>query len=474
MKKMKNPCQKGYTAYGFKIKDGARVPNCVPLKEENIQELSIKKKIQAKISRAFSLDSPMYRPTRINPQTGEQSGARQQGDYARAKMYRREKYAEKQKAEKMASANSSATSLTQKVKEELGHDNEWGRPQLTKKMLKVTPGQKTKISSFKEYHIPELEMSTVQYHDVLNPAVWDGFDIKPDIAKALIKVAHAFIESWKLDIPVKDVILTGSNANYNWTEFSDFDLHVVVDIHSIPVMYQPFVISLLKSKKELFNSQHKIQIKGYKVEVYAQDVNDTLYATGIYSLLDQRWVKEPMLLRPDFEHPTIQSRANEILQDIDDAIDMKDKARLMDLLAQISQTRKTALTTGGELNTDNLVFKVIRNSGAIQKIRDVLNTLYDQELTLESDAWQRKEGKNPEGGLNSKGIKSYRKSHPGSHLSLAVTTKPSKLKADSKSANRRKSFCARMQGMKKRLTSKKTANDPDSRINKSLRKWNCH
>jgi len=181
-----------------------------------------------------------------------------------------------------------------------------------------------------------------------------------------------------------------------------------------------------------------------------------------------------MFLRPEFEHSAIQTRANEILQDIDDAIDMKDKERLLGLLDQISQTRKTALTTGGELNTDNLVFKVLRNSGAIQKIRDVLNTLYDQELTLESDAWQRKEGKNPEGGLNIKGIKSYRKSHPGSHLSLAVTTEPSKLKAGSKSAKRRKSFCARMQGMKKRLTSKKTANDPNSRINKSLRKWNCH
>mgnify|MGYP003350085760 CR=1 FL=1 len=91
----------------------------------------------------------------------------------------------------------------------------------------------------------------------------------------------------------------------------------------------------------------------------------------------------------------------------------------------------------------------------------------------ETAAWQRKEGKNPEGGLNQKGVDSYRREHPGSTLKTAVTTKPSKLKPGSKSANRRKSFCARMSGMKKRLTSAKTANDPDSRINKSLRKWNC-
>jgi len=88
-------------------------------------------------------------------------------------------------------------------------------------------------------------------------------------------------------------------------------------------------------------------------------------------------------------------------------------------------------------------------------------------------AWQRKEGKSQSGGLNRKGIASYRAANPGSKLSMAVTTKPSKLKKGSKAANRRKSFCARMSGMKKRLTSAKTARDPNSRINKSLRKWNC-
>lgn len=90
-----------------------------------------------------------------------------------------------------------------------------------------------------------------------------------------------------------------------------------------------------------------------------------------------------------------------------------------------------------------------------------------------SPAWQRKAGKNPSGGLNAKGVASYRRDNPGSKLKTAVTTKPSKLDPDSKDAKRRKSFCARMSGMKKKLTSSKTANDPNSRINKSLRKWNC-
>jgi hypothetical protein len=101
-----------------------------------------------------------------------------------------------------------------------------------------------------------------------------------------------------------------------------------------------------------------------------------------------------------------------------------------------------------------------------------LKDISDEDL-FEVAAWQRKEGKNPAGGLNAKGVASYRRENPGSKLQMAVTTKPSKLKPGSKAANRRKSFCARMGGMKKRLTSAETARDPDSRINKALRKWNC-
>ena len=87
-------------------------------------------------------------------------------------------------------------------------------------------------------------------------------------------------------------------------------------------------------------------------------------------------------------------------------------------------------------------------------------------------AWQRKEGKSKSGGLNAKGRASYNRS-TGGNLRPPVTTKPSRLKKGSSAYNRRKSFCSRMQGMKRRLTSAKTANDPNSRINKALSKWNC-
>jgi len=96
-----------------------------------------------------------------------------------------------------------------------------------------------------------------------------------------------------------------------------------------------------------------------------------------------------------------------------------------------------------------------------------------EEFITESAAWQKSSGKNKNGGLNKKGVASYRREHPGSKLQTAVTTKPSKLKKGSKASKRRKSFCARMKGMKKHRTGASTKRDPNSRINKALRKWHC-
>ena len=128
---------------------------------------------------------------------------------------------------------------------------------------------------------------------------------------------------------------------------------------------------------------------------------------------------------------------------------------------------------GGAGGADNPVFTKPKMMKLKKEEYEADDGSLTEEQLEEVAAWQRKEGKNPEGGLNQKGVETYRRENPGSKLQTAVTTTPSKLKAGSKAANRRKSFCARMGGMKRRLTSAKTARDPDSRINKALRKWNC-
>lgn len=363
--------------------------------------------------------------------------------------------------------------------EELGKENEWGTPELTKKMLAVTPGQenadipvlKKKVATLKEFL--NIEQETAIYHGELNPVAWDGMKLKPDVREALLKVARTFIETWGVDLEVTDIILTGSNANFNWTKFSDFDLHVIVRLGGYYDV--TLVEKLLRSKKDEFNRRHNIRIKGYPVEVYAQGSNEHLVATGQYSLQADTWLVEPRMSAPSFEHKEIGDMADALIKEAQDAIAGKKVDMIKLVLEKIAGMRKSGLSSTGEFGLQNMVFKVVRNSGMIEKLRQALVDLSDEELSLDeaAPAWQRKEGKNPEGGLNRKGIASYRRANPGSKLSMAVTTKPSKLKKGSKSWKRRKSFCARMSGMKKRLTSAKTARDPDSRINKALRKWNC-
>lgn len=134
-----------------------------------------------------------------------------------------------------------------------------------------------------------------------------------------------------------------------------------------------------------------------------------------------------------------------------------------------SKTPKTI----GEMSKSELKRKKAEKSKVGMGRRVTSLESLDEIFEFGSAAWTRKEGKRASGGLNQKGVESYRRENPGSKLKTAVTRDPSKLKKGGKAAKRRASFCARMKGMKKRRTSAKTANDPNSRINKSLRAWNC-
>lgn len=335
---------------------------------------------------------------------------------------------------------------------------------------------------------------TIQFHTDLNPVAWQQDKLKSHIRQALLKVAKAFIDTWDIKVPVKDIILTGSNANYNWTKFSDFDLHIVVDLNKVQGVRPEFLRNYLLIKKTLWNKNHNIQVVGFDVEVYPQDIKDKLVATGVFSLQDNKWITHPGRLPPktDVMFSEIQHLASRFAREIDHAIATRDLTVMTSVWDSVGSLRKNNLGKEGEFGLHNLTFKVLRNNNYIKKLADAIDKAQDDKLSVESfnqknkmiqtfkefisekvAAWQRKEGKNPEGGLNARGVASYRRENPGSKLKTAVTTKPSKLKKGSKSWKRRKSFCARMSGMKRRLTSKETASDPNSRINKSLRKWNC-
>ena len=262
------------------------------------------------------------------------------------------------------------------ISEELGKENEWGRPELTNKMKKMTPGQ------YKEENDFDIEQETIQFHDTLNPVAWDGLQLKPEVREKLLNIAQKFIDSWEFPVPVEDIVLTGSNANYNWTKFSDFDLHVIVNMRGLPNMSSDFLRLLLKVKKTLWNKTHNIKIGGFDVEVYAQDKTEPHIATGVYSLKQDQWIVQPTMQLNGVDHPSVRKKAEDLMKEIDKVIMSRNEIAINNMLVRIAELRKEGLQKGGEFSTENLVFKVIRNSGLIQKMYDTLGNVVDRSLSL--------------------------------------------------------------------------------------------
>jgi len=230
------------------------------------------------------------------------------------------------------------------------------------------------------------------------------------------------------------------------------------------------------SDKVKTHRDHLDGIEVYKHKDGGYDVNHTMNANGRNSL-NKSGAKHLGTIYRDTQGK-VSHNIKEEVEDLDENED-KANARKMYHKHFVASMKSMASSPKQKHHQAEMAkYKAMMGDSFVDQVAPKKFAKFDKKTNEEVEldevaAWQRKEGKNPEGGLNQKGIASYRAENPGSKLSTAVTTKPSKLKAGSKAANRRKSFCARMSGMKRKLTSAKTASDPDSRINKSLRKWNC-
>ena len=230
----------------------------------------------------------------------------------------------------------------------------------------------------------------------------------------------------------------------------------------------PGIVKAIKKDKE--------EAKRRKQEMIAtREKNLKNYQQG---KVRANWVKEEVDQIDELSKFTLHSYAHKAKQAVQSANYVKNNAKkLIPMMAKPwrpTTTRgKTLKPTVPSIKKYYTHLEKVRQKGLDLANRKISENREEVDQIDEVAAWQRSEGKNPEGGLNRKGVESYRRSHPGSKLSTAVTTDPSKLKPGSKKAKRRLSFCRRMKGMKNKLTSAKTAHDPDSRINKSLRKWNC-
>jgi predicted nucleotidyltransferase len=232
-----------------------------------------------------------------------------------------------------------------------------------------------------------VDVSTIQIHDALNPLIWVSDEkIKPDIRKTLLMNAKRFIEFCDGEnLKFNDIILTGSLANYNYNENSDLDIHVIFDFKQISENKE-FVGDFFKLKKQLWTDKLPIQIKGHDVEMYFQDSVEPHHSSGTYSLVKDSWVRKPTKKIINIDSANIQLKTADLMNSIEDLESNQNEENFLKkhevLKNKIKKYRQTGLDSNGEFSTENLVFKILRNSGYLEKLVKMKNDYLTQELSL--------------------------------------------------------------------------------------------
>lgn len=229
---------------------------------------------------------------------------------------------------------------------------------------------------FEEIDIP------LEFHQQLNPKLWDSSnDLKTEVREKLILIAKDFYQYCELKFPVLDVIISGSNVNYNYTDLSDLDLHLITDYSKIRCDRE--LAELFDTKRLLYEQEHDIKIYQIPVTLYVEDQAQPGVSAGVYSVVKNQWLREPVRQQFPFDPKTIKHwvtvwetviTAAQKLQDLNTA------KLVLDLLRKY---RKLGLAQrGGEFSTENLVYKVLRNQQSLSNLNQLVNDLHDQKLSL--------------------------------------------------------------------------------------------
>lgn len=217
-------------------------------------------------------------------------------------------------------------------------------------------------------------------HKTLNPILWKQGRLKKDVHVALLKIAKAYYKFLSIDTPIIDIVISGSQSNFNYSKFSDIDLHLIVDYSS--VQCDLAVDELFKTKRDLWREEHNITIHNIPVELYAEDSNSPA-VSSVYSIIKDLWIKKPKHInrKPNIEKIQRLSLAWMIL--ITTRLATKELDQIIQVKDLLWGYRKAGLDKEGEFGTPNLVFKTLRNSGVTEMLLTVISHLKDKELSLE-------------------------------------------------------------------------------------------
>jgi hypothetical protein len=220
----------------------------------------------------------------------------------------------------------------------------------------------------------------VKFNDKLNPVIWQGQHMRPEVRDQLLTIAEDFREHLGLaNIDVKDITVLGSNAGYTYTPHSDIDLHLVVRMpHADNEVYR----ELFDAKKYQYNDTHNITIGGYEVELYVEDADKPAVSQGVFSVLNNDWVHIPRQRPATVNDNAVRSKYNDLKHRIDSAVAGKNLTKISQLIDKIKRMRLAGLAQNGELGGENLAYKMLRTQGDISRLHDARNAAHDEELSL--------------------------------------------------------------------------------------------
>lgn len=231
-------------------------------------------------------------------------------------------------------------------------------------------------------------LENVEYHKQLCPEIWEGDKMVERIENKLLRIARDFYKELEVDAEILDIHLTGSLANYNFVKTSDIDVHIIMDFSKINDDIE-LVKKAFDGQRFMWNMRHNIVIQGHDVELYVQDVNEPHIASGLYSLMNHKWITKPVYNPPNVDQKSVDDKFKVRAYDIDELSKISKQklepedaemyyVKAKELKTKIMKSRKDGLSASGEFSIENLVFKKLRNEGYMEKIIDIITDLYDK------------------------------------------------------------------------------------------------
>jgi DNA-binding Lrp family transcriptional regulator len=236
-----------------------------------------------------------------------------------------------------------------------------------------------------------IDVSSFEVHDEINKDFWNQEEdrLDPEIREKLLAIAQDFYDSLEVgDAQFSDITFTGSLAALNYSKFSDVDLHILVDFSDVDDKTE-LVREYFNAMKSVWNRLHDILIKGYEVEVYVQDINDPHEAQGLYSVLNNEWIKFPTPEKSNFDKDNVKKKAASLMDQIDRVTKLIDEKKYEEaelyaekIKLKIRKMRKTGLETIGAYSVENLAFKVLRRNDYLEKLSNAKREAYDSIHSL--------------------------------------------------------------------------------------------